>query len=133
MSDADVLDRITAAVRDLHPQPRQRRWVSLTFCILDAVYSIGARYGTVVVPLVWRVATDFGVAEPSVPREIEDRPDPVPLGELLGRYRDEADLLQANNKQRTSTRAGILKADAVLHYARILHDHGVRTLQEGIL
>ncbi|EKT80504.1 hypothetical protein WSS_A22058 [Rhodococcus opacus M213] len=129
--DAEVMDRITAGVKDLDPQPRQRRWVSLTFCILDAVFSIGARYDTVVVPLVRRAAADFGVAEPSVPHDVEDGPDPVPLGELLGRYPNGADLVQVTNRQRTSTRGGILKADAVLRYARILDDHGVRTLQDG--
>ncbi|UNN05284.1 hypothetical protein [Rhodococcus opacus] len=40
-------------------------------------------------------------------------------------------MVQVANKQRTSTRGGILKADAVLRYARILNDHGVRTLQDG--
>ncbi|GCE37827.1 hypothetical protein Rhow_000673 [Rhodococcus wratislaviensis] len=105
--------------------------MSLTFCILDAVFSIGARYDTVVVPVVRRVAADFDVAEPSVPRDVEDGPDPVPLGAFLGRYPNGADLVQVTNKQRTSPRGGILKADAVLRYARVLHDHGARTLQEG--
>ncbi|MDI9940326.1 hypothetical protein QM806_33675 [Rhodococcus sp. IEGM 1351] len=131
MSDADAMDRIAAAVRDLDPQPRQRRWVSLAFCILDAVYSIGARYDTVVVPLVHRVATDFDITKPSVGQATGDAPDPLPLGKFLGRYPDEAGLVRATNKQRTSTRGGILKADAALRYARILHDHDVRTLQEG--
>lgn len=47
-----ILDAITA----LDPQPRGRRWTSLSYCIVDAVWSIGARYNAVVVPIVNRVA-----------------------------------------------------------------------------
>jgi hypothetical protein len=46
-----VLTDAIDAVVHLNLQPRQRRWTSLAYCVLDAVWSIGARYDTVVVPL----------------------------------------------------------------------------------
>ena len=35
---------IAAAVSTLEPEPRTWRWTSLSYCVLDAVWSIGARY-----------------------------------------------------------------------------------------
>ncbi|WP_245813832.1 hypothetical protein [Rhodococcus marinonascens] len=40
--------------------------MSAIFCVLDAVYSIGAHYDNHVVPVVKRVATDLEVYSPSV-------------------------------------------------------------------
>ena len=51
MDDA-TFDRLVDAVVALDPPPRERRWVSLSLCIVDAVWSIGANYDNVVVPFV---------------------------------------------------------------------------------
>lgn len=128
---ADVeLDHLTAAVTALDPQPRERRWTSLTFCIVDAVWSIQASYSAVVVPLVGRVATSFGVEEPSVFASEPVDADPVPLSVFLEEF-DLPALTACTNRQVTSTRGGILKADAVLQYARVFADHGVETLAQA--
>lgn len=121
------------AVAVLDPQPRERQWVSLTFCVLDAVYSIGANYHHHVVPVVRRVATDFGVDTPAAtPAAATSMADPVPLSALISRYADpDALIVVTKNRQNTSTRGGIRKADAVLRYAEILNQHGVATLADG--
>lgn len=131
LSDDDVT-RLVDAAEALDPQPRERRWVSLSFCILDAVYSISARYDSVVVPVVRRVAEDCGVDGPSVLNTTEDGPDPIPLDVFLDRYPAPDKLVAATrNRQRTSARGGILKADAVLQHARVLVGHNIRTLQDA--
>ncbi len=121
------------AVRALDPRPRERQWVSLSFCVLDAVYSIGANYDKHVVPVVRRVADDFGIeVRAATPTAAKSIADPVPLDALLERYPDTDSLLAvAINRQNTSPRGGIRKADAVIRYARILDHHGVHTLADG--
>ena len=128
----DDLNRLVDAAEALDPQPRQRRWVSASFCILDAVYSIGARYDSVVVPVVHRVAVDCGIDAPSVPNSADEEQDPLSLEVFLGRYPDPGALVAVTmNKQRTSTRGGILKADAALQHAQVLCEHDVQTLQDA--
>ncbi|MEV4282431.1 hypothetical protein [Actinoplanes xinjiangensis] len=113
------------AVALLDPRPRGRRWSSLSYCVLDAVWSINTRYDSVVVPLVWRVAAVFGDDQPEV---LEPRMDPVPLPALLARYADAEALQKDTNAQITSPHSGILRAEAALRYARILVDHEVGSL-----
>ena len=120
-----LTDDLRRAVAALALEPRQRVWTSLTYCVLDAVWSIGARYDSVVVPLVGRVAAARGDSEPSVVPERLGKSDPFPLDELLATYPDPDALVAITNRQRTSTRGGILKADAALRYAGVLRDHGV--------
>lgn len=124
------LDRLTAAVLALDPRPRQRRWVSLSFAIVDAVWSIGANYFTTVVPLVARVAADFGSAEPSVPNWEPPMADPVPLDVFAERF-DIESLTALTNRQKTSTRGGTSKAQAVLDHVDIFLAEGIRTLDDA--
>ncbi|WP_218122237.1 hypothetical protein [Blastococcus aurantiacus] len=115
---------IAAAVAELNPRPRGQRWSSLSACVLDAVWSIGARYNAVVGPLVHRVLSEGAsgpLLTPGPPVE-----DVYPLDRFADRFPDEEALLAvAQNRQRTSTRNGITKAQAVLGYVRVLRDHGV--------
>ncbi len=129
ISDAD-LDRVTAAVAALKPEPRKRRWVSVTFCVLDAVWSIGSRYDSTVVPVVKRVANDLGVHEASVENSAPAAADPVPLQRFLDNY-DVDSLTGRTNRQRTSTSGGALKSEAALEYARILVRHGIHTIDDA--
>jgi hypothetical protein len=129
--DDATLDRLAGAVVALNPQPRERRWVSISLCIADAVWSIGANYDKVVVPLVrGRVAAALGVDQPTVPAREPLGEDPLPLAELAGLDHDE--LTRITNLQRTSTRGGILKSDAVLRHIRVFRDHHVNTLADAI-
>lgn len=124
------MDRLTDAVLALEPKPRERRWVSLSFAISDAVWSIGANYDSVVVPLVRKVAGEFGVAQPSVPDSAPRTSDPVPLDVFRRRF-DTDSLTAVANKQRTSTSGGILKSQAVLQYVDIFLSAGVRTIDDA--
>jgi hypothetical protein len=116
MVDRSLVD----AVEMLDPQSRQRRWKSLSYCVLDAIWSIGASYDTVVAPLVWRVAAARGDSAPLVSVIDDLPPDPLPLPVLLAEYPDDASLQELTNRQRTSPRGGIPKTEAALCYARIL-------------
>lgn len=128
--DSAGLDRLTAAVLELNPRPRERRWVSLSFAIVDAVWSIGATYATTVVPLVSRVAADFGVTHASVPNSSPPTPDPVPLEAFRSRF-DVESLTARTNRQRTSTRGGTSKAHAVLDHVDIFRTAGIDTLGQA--
>lgn len=125
--DSALLDRLADAVVALNPQPRERRWVSLALSIADAVWSIAANYDNVVVPLVRnKIAAEFGVSQPTVPACEPLGADPLPLARLVELSVD--DLTHLTNKQRTSTRGGILKSDAVLRHCRVFLDHDINTL-----
>jgi hypothetical protein len=122
-----INDDLRAAVAALDLTGRERVWTSLTYCVLDAVWSIGAHYDRVVVPLVRRVAELHGDASPTCPPEDAPTHDPFPLDAFLASYPDEERLRAATNSQRTSTRNGILKADAARRYAQILESTGIST------
>lgn len=128
--DAAKFNKLVDAVVALNPQPRKQRWVSLSLCILDAVWSIGAHYDHVVVPLVRNLATDFGVERPTVPMSEPIGADPLPLTQLAELSVDE--LIRSTNWQNTSTRGGIRKADAVLRHIHVFGAHGVAGLADAI-
>lgn len=98
--------------------------------MLDAVWSIGANYDRVVTPLVHRFATAYAIPQALVPIEAPLPADYFPLPRLASLEVEE--LLGVTNRQRTSTRGGIVKAEAALRYAQILASHQVATLDDGI-
>lgn len=128
--DAAKFDELVDAVVALDPQPRKQRWVSLSLCIVDAVWSIGAHYDNVVVSLVRNLATEFGVEQPTVAMSEPIGIDPLPLIRLADLSVDE--LIQSTNWQNTSTRGGIRKADAVLRHIHVFRSHGVTSLADAI-
>ncbi|VTR76683.1 hypothetical protein CHMI_01446 [Cellulomonas hominis] len=99
----------------------------MTFCVLDAVWSIGAHYDRVVVPVVRGVAAAADVAAPTAEPGAAPDEDTYPLERFLADYPDADTLAGATNRQRTSTRGGVLKAEAALRYATILRSHGITT------
>jgi hypothetical protein len=110
-------------------RPRIERWTSLSAYVLDAVWSVGTDHGRIVVPIVRRVL------EPAATGPLlADSPsgaDSHPLPRLLTRFPDEQALeTAAQNKQRTSTRGGVTKADAALRYARTLVTHGILGVED---
>jgi hypothetical protein len=128
--DAEKLDELVDAVVALDPQPRKQRWVSLSLCVIDAVWSIGAHYDNVVVPLVRKLATEYGVKQPTAPISQPIGADPLPLTRLVDLSVDE--LIRSTNWQNTSTRGGIRKADAVLRHIDVFRTHGVSGLVDAI-
>jgi hypothetical protein len=127
--DAAKFDELVDTVVALDPQPRERRWVSLSLCIVDAVWSIGAHYDNVVVTLVRKLATEFGVEQPTAPMSDSIGVDPLPLTRLADLSVDE--LIQSTNWQKTSTRGGIRKADAALRHIHVFRAHGVTGLADA--
>lgn len=124
---ADLPDTVVEAARSLHPQGREWVWTSASYCVIDCVWSIGADYHSVTLKMVRKVAAAGGDDEPSAPSAGRTRGDPLPLSALRSRYTIDS-LVEVTNRQRTSTRNGILKADAVLRYADILQQHGVDSM-----
>lgn len=126
---------LVAATRELQIRSRGNRWAHLSLCVLDARYSINARYGSVVrvchryadhVDLTERLLPATDIARGLGPQHEEDIATFVALGHRLGPDRLANEVLA--NRGRTSTRGGILKADAALRYAAILTNAQVRRL-----
>ncbi|HEV2778257.1 MAG TPA: hypothetical protein VGX25_02550 [Actinophytocola sp.] len=126
---------LVAAASELVITPRRKRWAHLSLCVLDAVFSINARYGGVV-RVCHRHAEHAGLTEPLLPVADVDqvvgtgRKEPVirfvELGHQLGPEHLAGQVLR--NRGRTSARGGILKADAAIQYAQILATAAIRRL-----
>lgn len=128
--DAANTGELVDAVVALDPQPRERRWASLSLCIADAIWSIGAHYDNVVVPLVCELATELGVERPTIRMSEQIGVDPLPLSRLA--ELDVDGVTRLTNLQRTSTRGGILKSDAALRHIRAFLVHDVNSLTDAI-
>jgi len=95
------------------------------------VWSIGAHYDKVVVPLVRKkFAAEFGVTHPTIAASEPLPTDPLPLSKLEVLTVDS--LTAMTNRQRTSTRGGIRKAEAVLQHVAVFRDHNVETMQDAL-
>ena len=94
---------------------------NLLLCIIDAIYSINARYESTEA-VVNRFKAHYAGNPPEDIRELValyDRSSPQDMANGI-----------FNNRQRTSTRNGILKAEAILHVAQVMLKHRVRNLAE---
>jgi hypothetical protein len=133
-ADAEVVAAVCRRRLDLGAPPGDEyRYAHLSLCVLDAVFSIGVRYqataATVRRYARWAslVLTRGGSALPT-------RAAQQPLGAFvahvadLGPERFAREV--ASNRQRTSTRSGILKAEAALRFARALGAAGVTHFQD---
>ncbi|PJI95133.1 hypothetical protein [Luteimicrobium subarcticum] len=119
------------ATRMLQMEPRGPRWRSITYCVVDAVWSIGINYDRHVVPAVRRVASNAGDSDPLVLPGVA-APDPFPLDAFLAAYPTTDALVSQTTRHRTSSRGGILKADAALRFAGVLVDSGITTLKDTV-
>lgn len=132
MTATEVPDQLLTASSDLVIRPRQSRWRSVAYCVTDAVWSIGARYDTVVAPLVRRVAAAAGDEQPMIEAaKTLTTPDPMPLPQFVERFPTVEELRRVTNNQRTSSRGGILKAEAVLRYCEKLINHQIFSLHDA--
>ncbi len=107
---------------------------SLPLCVIDAVYSIGVRYEGVR-NVVRRYCEYFGLQEFREPR---DRMPPAgsqqPLSALISKM-DELGIVRFTeevfqNRQRTSSRSGISKSEAVFRFASVLGNDGINLLED---
>jgi hypothetical protein len=121
---SEVEDAVTAISEKLDlPNVKltdEYSYPSLPLCVIDAVFSIGVRYRAVRrVVAAWRAVHQ--------PNTISDAL--LATGCLTGE-----ELAQAyfgGNRQRTSTRNGILKADAVIRFLQALQRAGIEDFPEA--
>ena len=104
---------------------------SLPYCIIDAVFSIGVKY-TSTQNAVKSYCTYYGLREYNM--EQDSRGDTHTVSQMIEHIESigiekSADIVFKNH-QRTSSRSGILKADAVLRFARILQKYEIETLAD---
>lgn len=128
MSEVDqVVNHIRQTMGPLAPlsEAETSTYSTLALCVLDAVYSMGVHYESTVRTVQdfcrwagWEAALDKAPREYRVSEFIA----------LLESYTSEQMAEQIyNNRQRTSTRNGILKAEAVLRFVRVLRQFGIDT------
>lgn len=105
---------------------------SLPQCIIDAVYSIGVRYASTRHTVI-NYCNNTGITRLSTP--LGSPSDTHTVNDLLANIaayptiEDCANCL-FENKQKTSTKNGILKADAVKCFATVLQSNGIQTLSD---
>lgn len=134
---ADQVDTLVRAAGELSIERRadKNRWVHLSLCVLDAVFSIGARYSGVT-KVCYRYARHAKLTDILRPHRdaatVIGTDKEQPLDEFVAHMRAVGPTRFASevvlNRGRTSTRNGILKAEAAQLYAEILVTHQVRTL-----
>ncbi len=114
--------------------PPEYEYSSLSLCVIDAVYSIGVKYIDVQ-GVVHRYCQFFDIPkhrpDASVLPALESQDS---LHDLCARISELGTERMANevfgNRQRTSTRNGILKADAIARFAHELIAHGINHFQD---
>ena len=106
-------------------------YASLPYCVIDAVFSIGVKY-TGTQNVVKNYCTYYGLQEFN---QMRDRDvDVHTISQLIHNIisvgvENSADVIFKNH-QRTSSRNGILKAEAVFRFATILQKYGIETLSD---
>ncbi len=114
--------------------PNEYRYAHVSLALIDAIYSINARYESVR-RTVLRYANyaHLNPYRPCVgtwPSRAQQQPLSAFLDLLDARGADDAAERIFQNRQRTSTRNGILKAEAVREAARLLVTYGVSYFQD---
>lgn len=108
------------------------RYASLPLCVVDAVFSIGVRY-TSTQKVVSNLCEFAGWTRFAASREAR-RAGGRGISDLISMFDKisvEGMVERAfQNRQRTSSRSGILKAEAVLLYCRALADAGINDFSD---
>jgi hypothetical protein len=105
-------------------------YAALPLCVIDAVFSLGVRYES-----TWRTVCDWCARyhwEKERARAAEERTVTEFL-HILQPYENRWEQMATDvfrNRQRTSTRSGILKAEAVFRFAKTLQRFGVDTFAD---
>ena len=109
-------------------------YASMPLCVVDSVFSIGVRYEGVK-NTVDRLCINYNITQKAkriatVPK-VEDQ---LPTSEFLKFFGDTPPETLAEeiygNRQRTSVKNGILKAEAVVRFLSVLNDFGVQYYQD---
>jgi hypothetical protein len=136
MNQADIIQIANYCQAELGLKPSSSTdedyYCSLPLCVIDTVFSIGALYQSTL-RTVKRFCDYFGVEMVSTVRD----PDPglqLPVSRFLALFdsygveRMAGEVFQ--NRQRTSTRNGILKAEAVYRVCKLLQSCQVEYMQD---
>jgi hypothetical protein len=106
---------------------------SLPLCVIDAVFSIGVRYQGVR-NIVERYCSYFSLQKfRNPPEQVPPREQQEALSTLIAHFgtpSPEQFSRKIFNKQRTSSRNGILKSEAVWRFAKVLNERGINFLQD---
>ena len=113
--------------------PDEYRYSSLPLCLIDAIFSIGVKYSSTK-NTVMRYCDYYHI------QKYRDSEDYLPveqqhiLSELIKNIKEAGTEYFAEkivkNRQRTSSRNGILKSKAVLECAELLSSYGIETLND---
>lgn len=125
-----MVEAIRAILPPCALQEPEGYWSS-ALCLIDAVWSLGIRYGTVRA-VVARYCTAAGLGQPLGRGDDEGRSHGiVDFLELTGN-RDPVDLAKTlfRNEGRTSSKGGILKAEACVRTAEVLNAEGVDSVAD---
>jgi len=135
MRDIDrVVAHIRSKLKDLNAAPPDRayEYSSPGLCVIDAVFSIGAHYnstentvGRFCKRLNW-IRDGRGTVQE---RTIGDL---IQVLQPYGNRWDDMALQAFGNSQRTSTRSGIRKAEAVFRFAKTLQQFGIETFADAL-
>jgi hypothetical protein len=113
-------------------QAEEYGYHNLPLCIIDAVFSIGVRY-TSTENTVKRFCEHIGVTRLRK-RDLAPRSEQLSVSAFIQLHQGSTFQEMAEkvyqNKQRTSTRSGILKSEAVYLFAKVLQQFGVEYLQD---
>ena len=109
------------------PLPEEFFYASLPLCVIDAVFSIGVTY-TSTANTVTRFCERQGWTKslaPDAPRSTGEHTISEFLALFDGLTPEQMAGALFGNRQRTSTRSGILKSEAVHQFAAVLKENGI--------
>jgi hypothetical protein len=128
----DACRAIVANVDSIEVDP-EYFYASLPLCVIDSVFSIGVRYESVR-NVLDRYCRRFALPRQSSTRSAPPREQQESASDFLARVAPmKVDQLATDvfgNRQRTSARSGILKADAVVRFATALARNRIEHLQD---
>lgn len=135
-SDAESIARLAKKTLPLTSAvlPEDYYYQSFTLCVINAVFSINTRYQAAR-NVVDRYCDHYGLQRLRNNRDqLPDTESQEPTSSLCRKYEEigaesfAEEIFQ--NKQRTSTRSGITKSEAVFRTAGVFRHHGVEFLQD---
>ena len=102
---------------------------SLPLCLIDAIFSIGVRYSS-----TFKTVNNYSVSKGinKISNPLGMKSDSYKIDDLINDIKHLGDFGASTlfkNRQRTSTRNGILKAQAVLEAAIVLKDNGINDFE----
>jgi hypothetical protein len=111
--------------QNLENSQRSRPYQSIVFCVVDAIFSIRAKYHQSTLKVLDRTANALGLTS---------RHEEYEVSVFLSEYKDMSPEVLAKkvfqNSQRTSSVNGILKAKAVIQTLVMLQGHGIETIKD---